>query len=63
MKMKTKIYFMQGANSKLLSEIEGVLIPELSRDASIEVEDVSYYVRSYGIVINGAEITAIIRVN
>lgn len=60
MKNKTVIYFRENGRSVLISEIEGILIPELSKGTGIEIDGSSYVVRSYGIVIEGAEIKATI---
>jgi len=62
MDQKTKIYEYNPGSSKLIKTIDGVLIPYMPKGGSIEVDDNSYMVKSYGIIVEGDTIIAVIDV-
>ena len=58
MRLRTIFYeYVPGRNTEL-KVIEGVLIPEVSRDASVEIDGTCYMPIAYGIIIKGEQLTA-----
>jgi hypothetical protein len=56
--LKTEFYEYEPGHNKLIKEVEGVLIPHLPRDASVEIDDYVYTVLNYALIIHGDEVTA-----
>lgn len=61
--MKTEFYAGLGMHNKLIKTLEGVIVPPLQQGDSVEIDDYSYRVRSYGILIEGNDLSVIIRLD
>lgn len=61
--MKTEFYAGKGMYRELIKTLEGIIIPYVPQDESIEIDEFIYRVRSYSLLINGDEVKAIIRLD